>query len=380
MPKGYNNSWVQPFLAFDINVNGGSATGGAKKGWEKVGTQFAATDSYLTHRIPRAYTGRSWQSVVVKKATTGQPGYYPDFRYAEIPFFGDSFTTNSTFAIELDRAWSKLMDQVKGNESSLGATLGEGYEALNMIASRAYDLRMAYRALKRGDFKDFLKNLRVEPRRKHRSWKRTVGKEAASVWLEYSYGWAPLLGDMYNALTVVTDTSVSPYWMSLEGAASTVHTGEKGVAGADILARRNSRVTARLSVKLGGDFRVSNFNLYLANRLGLINPAAVAWELVPFSSVADWFSNFGNVLSAVTDLYGVQHRYPYSTFFAKGQIEQGLGRGYTDCKVTFKGSRMRRHVGLTKPILIVPKVANFGSSFNRAANAVSLLVVLFIDD
>jgi len=41
-------------------------------------------------------------------------------------------------------------------------------------------------------------------------------------------------------------------------------------------------------------------------RWGLINPATVVWELVPFSFVVDWFAPVGNTLDALTSGVGLE--------------------------------------------------------------------------
>jgi len=381
MPKPYSKVVSWPWIREDLNITQGGPSSfiGKKTGFSKVGTAFKTGDAPGTNRLPREYAGWSMSGSLVRRAPVLVQTYAPDYTYGEVPFFGNAFINDpQVFARGIDKSWSKLMDQVKGEGSSLGATLAEGYEALNMIASRATSLRMGYKALKRGDFKDFLKNLRVEPMRKHRSWTRTAAKEASSVWLEYWFGWSPMLGDMYNALTVVTDKSVNPDWQSCYGSSSEIRKGETSFSGSGNYYRQH-KVTGRIKVKQGGDFRVTNFNLYLANRLGLVNPVAVAWEVVPFSFVVDWFSNVGNVISAYTDLLGVSHRRPWTSKTVKGTIEQVSGKPQS-CEVVFKGARTQRTLNLSKPILIHPRVQNFGDSFTRAATAVSLLTVLFVSD
>ena len=50
---------------------------------------------------------------------------------------------------------------------------------------------------------------------------------------------------------------------------------------------------------------VSNPNLFLANQLGFVNAGVVAWDVVPFSFVLDWFVNVGQFLAAFTDFWGL---------------------------------------------------------------------------
>lgn len=51
---------------------------------------------------------------------------------------------------------------------------------------------------------------------------------------------------------------------------------------------------------------VRNKTLMRLEQFGLANPTAVAWELVPFSFVADWFVGIGDYLAAQTALLGLE--------------------------------------------------------------------------
>jgi hypothetical protein len=64
---------------------------------------------------------------------------------------------------------------------------------------------------------------------------------------------------------------------------------------------------------MGAEVHISNPNLYLANKLGFVNPAVIAWELVPFSFVVDWFVPVGNFLSQWTDFVGLSLQNGYTT-------------------------------------------------------------------
>ena len=51
---------------------------------------------------------------------------------------------------------------------------------------------------------------------------------------------------------------------------------------------------------------ISSPNSLKANQLGLVNPASVAWELIPFSFLVDWFLPVGKFLESYTDTVGMQ--------------------------------------------------------------------------
>lgn len=51
--------------------------------------------------------------------------------------------------------------------------------------------------------------------------------------------------------------------------------------------------------------KISNETLANAASIGLLNPAQVAWELVPYSFVVDWFLPVGSFLETLTDTAGL---------------------------------------------------------------------------
>jgi len=53
------------------------------------------------------------------------------------------------------------------------------------------------------------------------------------------------------------------------------------------------------------EVEASNTTLMRLEQFGLANPAALAWELIPFSFVADWFVGVGDYLNAQTALLGL---------------------------------------------------------------------------
>jgi hypothetical protein len=119
----------------------------------------------------------------------------------------------------------------------------------------------------------------------------------------------------------------------------------------------------------------------LASRLGLINPASVAWELVPFSFVVDWFTGFGSYLDSFTELAGLSVSQEYSTMYAKCEMHTRCWYEYNpshDGEFAWNQHYMRRTLGLSRPLPVAPRLLNFGDSLTRAATAVSLLTQIFL--
>ena len=50
---------------------------------------------------------------------------------------------------------------------------------------------------------------------------------------------------------------------------------------------------------------ITNPNLWLANKVGLVNLPGVLWDIIPWSFLVNMFTNMGSVVNQMTDLAGV---------------------------------------------------------------------------
>lgn len=253
-----------------------------------------------------------------------------------------------------------------------------------MVATRATGLYRAYRNLRKGNFRRALNELSVDPKRKHRSKTRNAAHEASALWLEYWFGWSPTLSDMHNtALALATDPVLAQ--VRAVGSSRVSLPPITQVVDTDGHYRRVCTESGFVLIKQGCTVEVENYNLFLANRLGLINPATIAWELVPFSFVIDWFVKFGDCISGFTDLAGLRVTKPYATMFVKTKCEGTYGRQRNTAPISIPARIVwpscigqHRQTSLLRPVPLIPKVSYFGTSNTRAATAVSLLTQLFL--
>lgn len=202
--------------------------------------------------------------------------------------------------------YEKFRSQAMGNGSQLLTAAAEWKTSLSMIANRAAHLRRAYLALRKGNFAQVGHHLTMpvldrsivegKIRKQYRSVRPT------EAWLEYWMGWAPMLSDIYNAV----DNICSPYPDQKITVGVTRAYNSREVVGSPnesvyvVKSKQQSVTTAAY-----GKMRVTNHNLFLANQLGLLNPAQTAWEIVPFSFMVDWVFNVGKVLGSLTDFAGL---------------------------------------------------------------------------
>lgn len=272
------------------------------------------------------------------------------------------------FQTSVNSSWSALVDNIRGESANLGATLGEGRESLEMIARRFGTCYRAYRGLRKGDFRGFLKELNIGPKRKHRNLIRNEVNRASSLWLEYSFGWKPLFGDVYKGLNAMGQPIPGGVCTGRGSQSFIVHEGNFPPG----LYNANRDYRGRFRYEQGCHVVIDNPNLYLLQQMGLANPLSVAWELVPFSFVVDWVLDVGTCLGGLTDLLGCSVTNPWSTASCKylAKLQANEGTLYNCSGPVFS---MRRKTTLTAPVPSFNIRANLGSSLNRAANAASLL-------
>lgn len=170
---------------------------------------------------------------------------------------------------------SKALARFSSN-AGLGVTLAESAGTLRSLNDRLYGVVRILNALRRKDIKGALSILhqhtgyntsRAEARLKANPG-RNYKDRVASFWLETAFGWTPLLQSIYDSMEVL---------------------------GKDYRTDRRSRASDSqngLRVGIAAEFITSDANRF--SKLGITNPAEIAWDLVPFSFVLDWFLPIGN--------------------------------------------------------------------------------------
>jgi len=270
-------------------------------------------------------------------------------------------------------SYSRLQSQIK--RASMGVTVAEGREALTLMAQRAGQLYRSFKSLRKGRFGDFLRELKVRPLKKHERTKWTKPKHAASIWLEYWFGWAPLVGDIDACVDVLTS---APPPLILVGSATREISGSGVYSGGGQI--RISQYTGKAIVRQYARVRIENPNALLRQQAGLTNAAEIAWAIVPFSFLVDWFGNVGDVLRARTDFSGLVIEEAYATAHCKLRSAQSQAwnvgtpwyRKWSGMNQQVCTRRILRLVGPTLQFKLPPEL-----SVTRAATAISLLISLF---
>ncbi len=185
-------------------------------------------------------------------------------------------------------------------------------------------------------------------------WRRwTTTKAFANHWLEYTYGLKPLVSSVFglaeeNARVVInkvesfkargTDYSFTPKRIRIED--------KYGFEWYPV-----DKCRFKLSTTIGCDLTSQVFD---AARFSSLNPASIAWELLPYSFVVDWFCDVGGYLRNLETalLYGGRFRNGYKTELAvfEGSFFQNVDYdyygvvpgGFQEVRGQFSGSHIKR--------------------------------------
>jgi hypothetical protein len=238
--------------------------------------------------------------------------------------------------------------------AQLGADFAERKQSFNSLVTRVTQLTNAARALKKGNFKLFLKTLGIK-----RTTRRKVASDAGGLWLEYSFGWKPLVDDIYSAVQVLQQPLRSKI---VKGRA------KGSVVVTTVINPTYYRTYTWLDrFQMRARVIVDSWIGWKANELGLTNPLSIAWEVVPFSFVVDWFVPIGKYLQSLTDFVGLsfdQSCYTWYGILDRDDVSSGVHR-------IARRMDLLRSLGLPAQPRLRSRFTGFYSA--RGANAIALL-------
>lgn len=338
------------------------------------------------------------------KPHTSPSAYYRgrldcDTSAAETYTAGDMFAfyKNSNDPREFNQLIMYTYEQLKekfSDRAALGTSLAEGRESVNMIVSRANQVRSFFKSIKAGDFQTVERLARQAQARKSRARARNQStaedmfrdavKGGSRNLLEYQWGWAPLVGDIQDGLKVMTG-NFEP--MPIKGRKSGPlhrkmlkdYSQYDNWSGGYFVERLF--ITFYNRVEQGCEIWIDNPNLWLANQLGLVNPIQSGMEVIPFFFMADWFLNLSQVAGALTDFAGLSVKNGYTTKSTQIlRVDSHRANPYWDGDrdIVGAGFEMDRSVGVLLPQLGVRLWKPFG--VQRSINALALMTQLFIGD
>ncbi len=200
--------------------------------------------------------------------------------------------------MERNEAITKSLNDIANQKANIGENLATLGQTVRMFKNPL----IAYEKAVNSYFKN--KSLLPFLQKSYRQLRRDgVSKAIAGKYLEYVYGFAPLMSDIYGIAELAKEAGKKPLFLSGKGTAhrdlaSSNLTYSNASADQDetMALEATAKTRAILWAKLSSDWSATR----VLNQLGLTNPASLIWELVPMSFVVDWVLPIGPVLSALT--------------------------------------------------------------------------------
>jgi len=218
------------------------------------------------------------------------------------------------FTLLHDRSDASLLPKIKNQSINLAQAFAERGQTAELVASTAKRLAKVYTALRHGNLPAAINNLvtGASPTgRQLASWKqkRSLSPErrAGSTWLELQYGWKPLLSDVYGAAQLCAE---SLQRVRLERVSVKLKYDDHVIVPLSPQGLSNNLLmfedwTWIVTMKQSCTFSLDSQAARSMSQIGVSNPLNLAWELLPYSFVIDWFLPIGNWLSNIDATAGL---------------------------------------------------------------------------
>lgn len=235
-------------------------------------------------------------------------GYEGIVHYATSPSLVPGAKLLSSRIAEVDaKARISILDKLKDQSVNLAQAFAERKQTVNLMTKSVNRIASAALAIRRGNLRHAVElfGSRTSSRTRVLKGVKASPRNLDNYWLEFQYGWRPLLSDIYGSAELIAKTYS-------ERRPSRLHSKSED---------RQSRQNYGYQKQYGSNRNVSEgiidisrytIDFYeesaLSSRLaqtGISNPLLLAWELLPYSFVLDWFVPVGRYLSTLDATNGL---------------------------------------------------------------------------
>lgn len=285
----YRTRLAKYYQLIDLLING-------KQKWKRVGVchannQYNPYVKQIDHNFGATGVYVETLRSIYPDRYVGDPnGLYCARRYLvklkTSPYYDYTYDINRVWPGLEEAVHSKLISRYNEKLKNKNAHIG------NIIAERAKTFQMLRALLNpKGLVASFLHS-------------KDLSKTIGNGFLAFQFGLRPLLQDIYDTFLKLKNDSLlnAPEKLQVKVTAksSELWTHEKAT---QFQASHRASATYRESYVV--DFTMQNGALYDLSRFGLVNPAEIAWEVLPWSFVIDWFLPIGDYISSLTSDAGL---------------------------------------------------------------------------
>ncbi len=216
---------------------------------------------------------------------TGSPSVYPTGGpyYINVGSAGNAIETDipgyKNVALQ-----SKITSKVRGHDFNALVVGGEADKTVHLVTNTIRTIGGALRDVKQRRFSDAARRLGIDG---HTS--KLHPKDVSGRWLEMQYGWLPLVNDCYEAANMLHERTSGPRKSVIHSSTSWTKPYNGSASPINWTGDGTFKITKHIWYEMTE--QLSN-----ARSLGLENPLTLAWELMPYSFVIDWFIPIGSYL------------------------------------------------------------------------------------
>lgn len=207
-----------------------------------------------------------------------------------------SWVRTEVMNLSYNKVIAKMHSEVQEGKNQLLLTFAERQSTIDMVSARVVQARNTIRAMRRGNVRKAWKIL--NGRRVPRS------KKTAGLHLEVQYGWIQLCNEVYTLTKqqgpIRSVTMRTPMSLSEDGRIKLGVDGDYEYGGTTGFWSLKASYILKVEIELDAPLLAS------ASQLGLTNPLFVAWDLIPYSLVVDWFIPVGAWLEQFNTFKGLR--------------------------------------------------------------------------
>lgn len=207
------------------------------------------------------------------------------------------YTGSDIFADVDNRALMGFNSKCLAAQTSLQAqvSLGELKESIGMIQDRSKKIA--------NGIENYFSTLR---KRRGRLSRAAIVKMLADSWLEYSFGWKPLVADIDGAAKALAKSQYqrpARQFVRFTASGNASQSGQptsQSFAGNYTVTRISQRRKSEVFVKYYGIVDAPSDRNYILKQFGWTwdDFVPTVWELIPYSFLVDYFSNVGEIIQA----------------------------------------------------------------------------------
>lgn len=278
------------------------------------------------------------------------------------------------------RAEVQALLNLKDQSVNLAQFFAERKMTERLLLNTMKDITDAVHSVVRKDARGVERALGLT-RRSNRATKRWKKLDPTNRWLEYQYGWVPLLSDVHGAAEALAKAPRYEMRQTVKARAFERSVREIAAVGGGGFVPVSFSVDEYVECKVSLTYIPNSawFSQVMA-QAGFGNPLYLQWELLPFSFVADWFLPIGNWLNSLDATNGYEFlggsRTEYRIATARPMDASPASNNRTvGTKGKVRHMRFDRIVYSSSPIPTLPRMRSpwAVNGANRFANAMSLL-------